>query len=253
MNLNTVTSKALNTYRNDPVLIQVDLRDEGRGYQTGVAQLCLRARLCSLCTHKAPALGDLHGTEAAAEESRRWGRAPWLFPSAEGLSSPARPAASVHALPLPWTDVLSSMEGSGSRRVWAIPSDTRRRQGGVGKGADLITHHTAGVARAATPSPPLPSAPQAESSSSSSPQSSCMAACFPPSATCLPSSTISAEKIQHPERREGKSFTQFNWLLDYVSRQCWEVCVTYLGGFCQLYQCWIIVYKECYHSPCAIF
>lgn len=35
MNLIKVTSKALNTYRSDPVLIQVDLCDEGRGYPTG--------------------------------------------------------------------------------------------------------------------------------------------------------------------------------------------------------------------------
>lgn len=47
MNLITVTSKALNAYRNDPVVIQWDFRDEGRGYQTGVSELCLRARLCS--------------------------------------------------------------------------------------------------------------------------------------------------------------------------------------------------------------
>lgn len=98
----------------------------------------------------------------------------------------------------------------------------QRREGGregfpLGKEADLITHHTVGVARAATPSPPLPSAAQAESSS---PQSSCTAACSPPS-------TISAEKIQHPERRRGKSFTQFNRLSDYVSK-------TVLGGMCYI-------------------
>lgn len=114
-----MTSKALNTCRNDPVLIQAHSEDKGRGYQSGAAELSLGARLRSLCAHKAPAPGDPRGAEAAAEESRRWGRAP----AAGGLSSPARPAAPVHALPPPRTDVLSSMEGSGSSGVWALPSE----------------------------------------------------------------------------------------------------------------------------------
>lgn len=50
---------------------------------------------------------------------------------------------------------------------------------------------------------------------------------LPPNATCLPSSTISAEKIQHPERRRGESFTQINRLSDYVSK-------TVLGGVCYI-------------------
>lgn len=91
-----VTSKALNTCRNDPVLIQAYSEGEGRGYQSGAAELSLGARLRSLCAHKAPAPGDPRGTEAAAEESPRWGRAP------------------VHALPPPPTDVLSSVEDSGT-------------------------------------------------------------------------------------------------------------------------------------------
>lgn len=42
--------------------------------------------------------------------------------------------------------------------------------------------------------------------------------CSPPGATCLPSSTTSAEKIRHPERKRGKSFTQFSQLLDCSSK-----------------------------------
>jgi len=123
-----------------------------RGYQAGAQSGASEPSL-----HKAPALGDPRGARAAVEESWRWGWAPRFLPSAEGLSSPARPAASVHPLPLPGSDVLSSTQSSGSGKVRVLPSKATRRKGGVspGKGADLIAHHTAGVARAATPSPPI--------------------------------------------------------------------------------------------------
>lgn len=96
-------SKALNTYRYYPILIQVNILNEVRGYQTGTAQCCLRAQPCRLCTHQAPT----PGTTAPSQPQRSWryGRAPCLFLSTEGLSSLTRPAALIPTILLPYTTI----------------------------------------------------------------------------------------------------------------------------------------------------
>lgn len=110
--------------------MQEDPHDRRREYQQEKDELCLIAQLCSLCTQSSCShRPEQHQSSLRGKPEVRTGTL--ALPFSRGLPSPARPAASVHTVPLLQTYVISSMEGSGNPRK-KILTYFRQKKGNCG-------------------------------------------------------------------------------------------------------------------------